>query len=164
MHAMIKKFVDQEFVKEDWAQFLEDAINKKENIIVAGHRSSGTRNFFASLMAVAKGTFPSVQVKKVDDVAKDCEYLLIPSSGSDDFEQIIEAAVKSPGKAFISLKEPENPWAIKKIMKNVFKENKDPSKVYHMVECRKENDIPFVSKVSTMTMTDTGKIETVDLE
>lgn len=164
MHAMIKKFVDQEFVKEEWAQYLEDAIDKNENIIVAGHRSSGTRNFFASLMAVAKGKFPSVQVKTVEDVAKDCKYLLIPSSNSEDFEKIIEEAVKSKGKAFISLKEPENPWSIKKILKTVYKENKDSSKVYHMVECRKENDIPFVSKVTTMTLTDTGKIESEDLE
>lgn len=47
MHPMIKRFVDSEFLDEQQAQFIEDAIEKHENIIISGHRSTGIRQLLA---------------------------------------------------------------------------------------------------------------------
>lgn len=78
MNTMIKKFVDQETMTEEQGKYVEDAIMRKESIVVSGHRSAGIRPLMASLMAVAKTNFSNVQVKVFDDLEKDVEFFLIP--------------------------------------------------------------------------------------
>ena len=40
MNPMISKFVDSKFMTEEQAQYVENAINNNESIIVSGHRST----------------------------------------------------------------------------------------------------------------------------
>lgn len=164
MHTMIQKFVDQKFMTEKEGQYLENAVENGDSIIIAGHRSAGTRNFIAATMAVAKGKYKTAQVKSMDDVAKECEYLLIPGVPGVDFEQLMEEVLKQKDKAFITIKEPEHPFSIMKIAKNAYKATGDTSKVIHMFECNKENDVPFVTKVTKMSFDEKGKMLKEDLE
>ncbi len=164
MHKMIEKFVTQGFMKESEGQYIEDALDRKESIIVSGHRSTGIRPFMATLMAVAKSKHSAVQVKSFDDLEKDAEYLLIPGIDGLDFEKLISDAMAKPNTAFVSVKEPEHPYSIMKLLKNVYKETNDSSKVYQVIECEKENDVPFVQKITEMRIDEKGKVKKVDFE
>ena len=82
----------------------------------------------AALMAVAKGSFKSVQVKGFEDLEKDTEYFLIPGIDNLDFEKLIFEAMKKPNTSFVTLKEPEHPYSIMKLLREVFKETGDASK------------------------------------
>lgn len=164
MHKMIEKFVTQGFMKEAEGQYIEDALDRKESIIVSGHRSAGIRPFMATLMAIAKSKHSSVQVKSFDDLEKDAEYLLIPGIDGLDFEKLISDAMAKPDTAFVSVKEPEHPYSIMKLLKNVYKETNDSSKVYQVIECEKENDVPFVQKITEMKLDEKGKVKKADFK
>lgn len=162
---MIKRFIDQEFMTEGEAKYIEDAISNNESLIVAGHRSAGIRPLMATLMAVAKSKYKTVQVKGFDDLEKDdVEYFLIPGLDNIDFEELIAQAVAKPGISFVSLKEPEHPYSIMKILRNVFKENQNTDKIYNMIECSKENDVPFVSKITKLQVNEKGRIVKEDYQ
>lgn len=164
MHKMIEKFVTQGFMKESEGKYIEDALDRKESIIVSGHRSAGIRPFMATLMAVAKSKHSAVQVKGFEDLEKDADYLLIPGIDGIDFEKLISDAMAKEGTAFVSVKEPEHPYSIMKLLKNVYKQNNDSSKVYQVIECEKENDVPFVVKVTEMKIDEKGKVKKTDFE
>lgn len=164
MHKMIEKFVTQGFMKEAEGQYIEDALDRKESIIVSGHRSAGIRPFMATLMAVAKSKYTAVQVKGFEDLEKEAEYLLIPGIDGLDFEKLIGDAMAKPNTAFVSVKEPEHPYSIMKLLKGVYKATGDTSKVYQVIECEKENDVPFVQKITEMKLDEKGKVTKKDLE
>ncbi|NLJ99072.1 MAG: hypothetical protein GX320_07405 [Tissierellia bacterium] len=164
MNPMIKRFVAQEFMTEAQGQYIEDAIMRKETVIVSGHRSAGIRPLMATLMAVAKSNFDSVQVKSFEDLEKEGDYLLIPGIDNIDFEKLISDAMAKPNTAFISIKEPEHPYSIMKLLRNVYKTNKDTSKVYQVLECDKINDVPKLTKLTRMSINDKGRVERVDFK
>ncbi len=162
MHKMIEKFVTQGFMKEEEGQYIEDALDRKESIIVSGHRSTGIRPFMATLMAVAKSKYSSVQVKGFEDLEKEAEYLLIPGIDGLDFEKLIGDAMAKPDTAFVSVKEPEHPYSIMKLLKGAYKATGDTSKTYLVIECEKANDVPFVQKVTEMKLDENGKVTKKD--
>lgn len=164
MNPMIKRFVDQEMITEAEGKYIDDAINRKESVIVSGHRSAGTRPFMASLMAAAKTVGSSVQIKDFDGLKEDVDFLLIPGIDGIDFEKLIFEAMKEPNKAFISVKEPEHPYSIMKLMRDTFKENNDTSKVYQVIECDKFDNVPKVVKITEMKLNDKGRVQRVDFE
>ncbi|NLJ78594.1 MAG: hypothetical protein GX329_04465 [Tissierellia bacterium] len=161
---MIKRFVSQEFMTEAQAKYIEDAIDRKETVIVSGHRSAGIRPFMATLMAVAKSKFDSVQVKSFEDLEKTCEYLLIPGIDNIDFEKLIGEAMEKPDTAFISVKEPEHPYSIMKLLRNVYRKNKDVSKVYQVLECDKVDDVAKLTKITEMSLNDKGRVQRSDFK
>ena len=163
MHTMISKFVKQEFMTEEQGKHIEDAINRKETIIVSGHRSAGTRQLMAALMAVAKSSFTSAQVKGFEDLEKDVEYLLIPGIDGIDFEKLITDAMSKENTAFISIKDSEHPYSIMKLLRDVFKLNNDSSKVYQVLECAKIDDVPKLTKITSMKLDEKGKMIKSDL-
>ena len=69
-----------------------------------------------------------------------------------------------PNTAFISIKEPEHPYSIMKLLRNVYKTNKDTSKVYQVLECDKINDVPKLTKLTRMSINDKGRVERVDFK
>ncbi|MDD2447761.1 MAG: hypothetical protein PHY91_08760 [Tissierellia bacterium] len=163
MNPMIKKYVDDNFMTEEEGQYIEDAIMNKESIVVSGHRSSGVRPLFANLMAVAKKNFNGVQVKKAEDLEKDAEFYLIPAS--DDLESMISGAIATGDSAIVTLKEPEHPISLIKILKTNFKQGKGGiNKKIHTLECRKENDIPFLDKITEMHIDENGKVVKTDFQ
>ncbi|WP_312908785.1 hypothetical protein [Tissierella praeacuta] len=164
MNTMIQKYVTQGFMTEAEGNYIDEAIDKKESIIVSGHRSAGIRPLMATLMAVAKGKFKSIQVKGFEDLNKDVEYFLIPGLDNLDFEKLIGEAMAKPNTSFISLKEPEHPYSILKLLRQVYKETEDTSKVYHLIECAKIDNVPKLTKITKMHLEEKGKIIKVDFE
>ena len=164
MNSMIQKYVNQGFMTEAEGNYIDEAIQKKESVIVSGHRSAGIRPLMAALMAVAKGSFKSVQVKGFDDLNNDVEYFLIPGLDNLDFEKLIGEAMAKPNTSFVTLKEPEHPYSLLKLLRQVYKENGDTSKVYHMLECSKIDDVPKLTKVTKMSLGEKGKVIKVDFE
>lgn len=164
MNSMIQKYVSQGFMTEAEGNYIDEAIQKKESVIVSGHRSAGIRPLMATLMAVAKGSFKSVQVKGFEDLNSDVEYFLIPGLDNLDFEKLIGEAMAKPNTSFVTLKEPEHPYSLLKLLKQVYKETGDTSKVYHMLECSKIDNVPKLTKVTKMSLDEKGKVLKVDLE
>jgi hypothetical protein len=159
---MISKFVSQNFMTEDQGVYIEEAILRKESIVVSGHRSAGIRPLMASLMAVAKGSFTSVQVKGFEDLEKETEFFLIPGIDGLDFENLISITIGKEDTAFVSIKEPEHPVSLMKVMKANFKEGKAISKRIHTLECIKVDGIPVLDKITVMYLTEKGKITKED--
>jgi len=164
MNKMIQKYVDQGFMNNSQGSFIEDAISRKESIIVSGHRSAGIRPLMATLMAVAKSSFTSLQVKGFEDLNNKVEYFLIPGLDNLDFEKLIGEAMAKPNTSFISLKEPDHPYSILKLLKDVYNETGNTSKVYQVLECAKINDIPKLTKITSMSLDEKGKIVKKDFE
>lgn len=159
MNPMIKRLVGQDMITEEQGEVIEKAIMRKESILVSGHRSAGIRPLMASLMAVAKSNFESVQVKGFDDLEKETEFFLIPGLDGVDFEGIISKAISKEGTAFVSVKEPEYPFSLMKILKQNFRNGDGIGKKILTLECVKENDEPKVAKITEMVLNEKGRIE-----
>ncbi len=164
MNMMIKRFVDQGFLTEAEGQYLEEALERKETVIVSGHRSAGTRPFMAGMMATAKSYHSSVQVKDFDDLEEDVDFLLIPGLDGIDFEEMVKQAMKQKGKAFVTVKEPEHPYSLFKLLREVYKEDGEHDKVYHLVECKKVDDVPKLTKITEVKLNEKGRIKKTDFE
>ena len=163
MNPMVSKFVQQGFMTEEQGQYIEDAIMKKESIVVSGHRSAGIRPLMATLMAVAKKEFSNVQVKSFEDLEKEAEFFLVPGIDGIDFEKLIGDTIAVPNTAFISLKEPEHPVSLMKVMKSNFKEGKGINKKIHTLECTKIDGVPILEKITEMHINESGKVVKTDL-
>lgn len=159
MNPMIKRFVDQEMMTEEQARFIQEAIMRKESIVISGHRSAGIRPLMAGLMAVAKSNFESVQVKGFDDLDKEAEFFMIPALDNIDFEELISKAVAKEDTAFISVKEPEHPISLMKILRQNFKNGSGIGKKIQTLECIKENDEPKLAKITEMVLNEKGRVE-----
>ncbi len=162
MNPMISKFVDSKFMTEEQAQYVENAINNNESIVISGHRSTGSRPFMVTLMGVAKKEYTNVQVKGFEDLEADVQYLFIPALDGLDFEQLVGEAIgaKAP---FITLKEPEHPVSLMKVMKEQFKKGKGINKKIHTIEARKVDGVPYVDKITEMHLDENGKVVKTDL-
>lgn len=163
MNPFIQKFIDDGFFNETVGNYLEEAINNKESIIIAGHRSAGTRNFMANLMAIAKKQYGAVQVKKEEALEKEADYFLIPGIPDIDFEGLVAKALAKPEVAIISIKEPEQPVSLLKILKGFAKAGQPTKKVIHQIEADKKDGVPFISKVTKFTQGEDGKVAREDL-
>ncbi len=162
MNPMIKKFVDSEMMTEEQGKFIEEAIMRKESIVVSGHRSAGIRPLMATLMAVAKSNFTSVQVKGFEDLEKDVEFFLIPGLDNLDFEKLISDAISKEDTAFVSLKEPEHPVSLMKVLRQNFKNGTGMGKRIQTLECDKENDLPKLVKITEMYLDENGRVKRQD--
>lgn len=163
MNPMISKFVSQNFMTEEQGQYIDDAIMRKESIVVSGHRSAGIRPLMASLMAVAKKEFSNVQVKGFEDLEKEVDFFLIPGLDNIDFEKVIGDAIGVPNTAFVSLKEPEHPVSLMKVLKANFKQGKGINKKIHTLECTKVDGVPVMEKITEMHIDEKGKVIKTDL-
>ncbi|NLY36238.1 MAG: hypothetical protein GX046_03260 [Tissierellia bacterium] len=158
MNPMIKKFVDTGMMSPEQGHFIEEAIMRKDSIVVSGHRSAGIRPLMASIMGVAKSNFTSVQVKGFDDLKKDVEFFLIPGLDDIDFEKLIYEAISKPDSSLVSLKEPEHPVSLMKVLRQNFKKGTGIGKKILTLECIKENDEAKLSKITEMYLDEKGKI------
>lgn len=163
MNPFIMKFVNDGFFNEVVGNHIDEALNNGDSIVIAGHRSTGTRPFMANMMAIAKKTYTTTQVKKVEDLEKDVQYFLIPGIPDIDFEDLVYQAIKVPNTNIITIKEPEQPVSLLKLFKKLYKEVGPTPKKFHQIECDKKDGVPFVSKVTTFTMNEDGKVVKSDL-
>ena len=162
MNPMIKKFVDSEMMTEEQGKFIEEAIMRKDSIVVSGHRSAGIRPLMASLMAVAKSNFSSVNVKGFEDLEEDVEFFLIPGIDGLDFEKLISEAIAKEDASFVSVKEPEHPVSLMKVLRQNFKNGTGIGKRIQTLECVKENDEPKLAKITEMVLNEDGKVKRQD--
>ena len=152
-------------MKEEHGLYIEEAIAKGETLIISGHRSAGIRPFMAAIMAVAKGSHKTVQVKDEAGIeaASDVDYILIPALTEENCESMVQAAFNKKGMSTITFKETELKYSMMKIMKTQAKEVGDLSKVVHLIECRKLDGIPHLINFSKMTYDEKGKVKREDL-
>lgn len=156
MNPMLQKLVTTEFMTEDQAKVIEEAIQNKDTVIASGHRSAAVRPLLATLMTMAK-QFGAKQVKTKEDITGDTEYILLPGLGVEDFEDYVQAAfeVEPP---MITIKEPEHPYSMLKIMKKAAKATGKTEKQVWLLECRKVDDIPRLVEIQRMYYDEKGKV------
>lgn len=164
MNAMIKKLVDQGFMNESHGVYLEEALTRKESIIVSGHKGWGILPLFATLSAVAKGLFSIKQVKSFDDLGGETEYFVIADLKDIDYAKLISDAMLIPNTGMICLKDPDHPYSLMKILGDVYKAGCDPNKVFQVIECAKINDEKKLAKITRMSFDEKGKLVKVDFK
>lgn len=164
MNSFLKKLVDQKFMTEGQANYIEEAIMRKDCIIISGHKGWGILPLMATAGAVAKTNFKIKQVKGFDDLKEVADYYLIADLSNIDYAKLITDAVLMPRASFISLKDPDHPYSILKILGDVFKLNGDTSKVYQVLECAKVNDEKLLAKITRITLNESGKLVKVDFK
>ena len=153
MHPMLQKHVDSGYMKEEHGLYIEEAIAKGETLIMA------------AIMAVAKGSHKTAQVKDEAGIeaASDVDYILIPALTEENCESMVQAAFNKKGMGTITFKETELKYSMMKIMKVQAKEVGDLTKVVHLIECRKLDGIPHLINFSKMTYDEKGKVKREDL-
>lgn len=158
MNKILQKFVDDGFIDVNKAQIIENAINDKENIIVSGHRSAGIRPFMANLMMLIKSKYKTVQIKSNDDFNNECDYYLIVGIDKITHENTVLKAIESKS-SFITIKEPEHPFSLMKLIKIVSKKDKNHNKVYYLIDADKKDDIPFVTRITKFKLDENQKLK-----
>jgi hypothetical protein len=163
MHAKLQRYVDDGFMTEEQAKYIEDAIDKGETLIASGHRSANVKNLMAATMSIVMEKHSTVRVKTVEDTKKDGKYLLIPAFG-DDFLEVLTAALGKKGASVVTMKIPENPFSVIKIMNDAYKADPDPDKVIHLMECNKVDGVPKLMKFSRMAYNEAGRAKRTDTD
>lgn len=164
MNTFLKKLVDQGFMTEGQGQYIEEAIMKKDSLIISGHKGWGILPLMATVSAVAKSNFKIKQVKGFEDLEDEADYLLIADLSNIDYAKLVADAILTPNSSFISLKDPDHPYSIFKILGDIYKANGPISKVFQVLECAKINDEKKLSKITQITMKENGKLTKVDFE
>lgn len=162
MNPMIQKLVDSAFMTEAHGVYLEEAIARKESIIVSGHKGWGILPLMATLSAVAKGSYKIAQVKGLADLTPETDYLIIADAKDVEFGKLVAEAMAVPDTQLIAIKDPDHPYSFFKLLGDVFKATGDTSKVYQVIECAKINDEKKLSKITRVSLDENGKAVKVD--
>lgn len=164
MNAILQKLVDSGFMNESHAQYIEKAIDNKDTLIASGHKGWGILPLMATIGAVAKSKYSIQQVKGFDDLKAAADYYVIPDLKDIDFAKLVTDTVCIPNSSLITIKDPDHPYSMMKILKDMQKATGDNSKVFQVIECAKINDEKKLSKITKMTFDDAGKIIRTDFE
>jgi hypothetical protein len=164
MNPMLKKLVDQEFMNEAFANYIEEALTNKDSFIVSGHKGWGILPLMATVSAVAKSNSKIKQVKGFEDLADEAEYYIIADLKDIDYAKLITDAMAVPNSSLIALKDPDHPYSFLKLVGDVFKANGDTSKTYQILECAKVNDQKKLSKITKITLNESGRPVKVDFK
>lgn len=164
MNPMLKKLVDQEFMNEAFANYIEEAVKNKDSFIVSGHKGWGILPLMATVSAVAKSNFKIKQVKGFDDLADETEYYIIADLNNIDYAKLVADTMAIKNTSMICLKDPDHPYSFLKLVGDVYKVNGDTSKVYQVLECAKVNDQKQLAKITKITLNENGKTVKVDFK
>lgn len=162
MNPMLQKLVDSAFMTEAHGIYLEEALTRKESIIVSGHKGWGILPLMATLSAVAKGSYKIAQVKGLADLTPETDYLIIADAKEVEFGKLVADAMAIPDTRLIAIKDPDHPYSFFKILGDVYKATGDTSKVYQVIECAKINDEKKLSKITRVSLDENGKAVKVD--
>lgn len=157
MDKVIAKFVSQEFLSEKQGEILEENLMQGCSLVISGHRSAGIRPFLANMMMFFKQKFNAVKVGSIEDVAKEAEALMIPGIDDIDFEALILEAMKKDCP-MVTIKEPEHPYSIMKLLKKIYKSDGQFGKKYLLLDCDKEDGVPYVERMTLVSVSQDGKI------
>jgi len=147
---------------EGHANYIEEAVMRKDSVIISGHKGFGILPLMATVSAVAKSNFKIKQVKGFEDLNDEADYYLIADLSNIDYAKLITDAVLKADSSFISLKDPDHPYSVLKILGDAYKINGNTSKVYQLIECVKVDGVPQLSKITQITMNENGKLVKVD--
>lgn len=157
MNPMIKKLVDSEFMTEAHGAYLEEALMRKESIIVSGHKGWGILPLMATLGAVAKASYGIKQVKTLEDLAGEADYYIVADAKDVEFSKLVADTMAIPGSQMIAIKDPDHPYSFFKLLGDVYKATGDTSKVYQVIECAKINDEKKLVKITRISLDENGK-------
>jgi hypothetical protein len=162
MNPFLKKLVDQNFMTEGHAGYIEEAVMRKDSFIISGHKGFGILPLMATISAVAKSNFKIKQVKDFEDIKEEADYYIIADLSDIDYAKLIADTMSVPKSSFIALKDPDHPYSILKLLGDVYKAKGDTSKVYQVVECIKVDGEKQLGKITQMTLNENGKVVKVD--
>jgi len=162
MNPFLKKLVDQKFMTEGHANYIEEAVMKKDSFVISGHKGFGILPLMATISAVAKANFKIKQVKGFEDLKEEADYYIIADLSDIDYAKLITDSMLLPKASFIALKDPDHPYSILKLLADVYKANGDTSKVYQVVECVKVDGEKQLGKITQMTLNENGKVIKTD--
>lgn len=167
MNATIQKYVDEGLFNETVGNYLDEAFKNQESVIVAGHRSTGSRPLMANLMGLAKKEYNAVQVRKAEDLEKEADYYLIFGAPAEEIESLIAEVMKKE-KPFVTLKEPETPFSVMKVFKDHVKENPETKLVVHQLSLRKDGvgagATPFTDRVDKYYVNEKKRVKNDKLD
>ena len=162
MNSFLQKLVDQKFMTEGHANYIEAAIMRKESFVISGHKGFGILPLMATISTVAKSNFKIKQVKGFEDLQEEADYYIIADLSGLDYAKLIADTMAIPNASFIALKDPDHPYSILKLISDVYKQNGDISKAYQVVECVKVDGEKQLGKITQMTLNESGKLVKVD--
>lgn len=162
MNPFLKKLVDSQFMTEVQGNYIEEAVMRKDSVIISGHKGFGILPLMATVSTIAKSNFKIKQVKSFEDLGDEADYYLIADLSNIDYAKLITDAVMKQGSSFIALKDPDHPYSVLKILSDVYKLNGNTSKVYQLVECVKVDGVPQLSKITKITLSENGKLVKTD--
>lgn len=153
MDVGLKKMVDNGFMTNEQALYIENAISAKESVIVSGHKGWGILPLLATIGNLAKQKFEVKQIKEKSGLDESAEYYLIATPKESDFEGLIISAF-SKDEPTITLKDPDHPYSIMKVLKGIDRINKR----FCVVECAKIGEEKKVSNIKCLYISDSGKL------
>ena len=77
----------------------------------------------------------------------------------ESFEAVVIDAIKREGVNLLTIKDPDHPYSLFKIVKDIHKEVGSLPKKFLVVECAKKEDLKHVAKITKVEMDDAGKLK-----
>lgn len=164
MNAFLEKLIDKGFMTEGQGEYIENSVIKKDSFIISGHKGWGILPLMAAISAIAKGSFKIKQVKSFDDLQGEADYLILADIKDIDYGKLVEDAILIENTSFISLKDPDHPYSIYKILGDIYKTGVVTDKIIQVIECAKVNDENKLVKITKITVADNGKVKKADFK
>lgn len=159
MHPMFEKLVKDDFITGEQVQLIEEAVREKRSIIVSGHKGWGILPLLATISAYAKAGNSIQQIKINEDLKSEADFHVMTNPKEASFETIVIEAIKRDGVNLLTIKDPDHPYSLFKIMKDICKEQGNLAKKFLVVECAKKEDLKHVAKITKVEMNDAGKLK-----
>jgi hypothetical protein len=158
MHPMFEKLVKESFITGEQVQLIEEAVNDKRTIIVSGHKGWGILPLLATISTYAKADKSIQQVKTLADLETAADFHVVTNPKEASFEEVVISGIKTEGVNLLAIKDPDHPYSLFKIMKDINKEAGPLTKKFFVIECAKKDDLKHVSKLTKVEMDENGKL------
>lgn len=154
MDAGFQKLVDSGFMTAEQGTYIENAVLAKENIIVSGHKGWGILPLLATIGNFAKQKHQVKQIKGMECLTDDVDYYVIAAPKEEDFERLVIKAFSASNSRTITLKDPDHPYSIMKVLKQI----KKVDCPFCVIECAKVGEEKLLSNIKKMYMSAEGKL------
>jgi len=161
MHPMFQKLINESFMTEAQVQLIEEAVKEKRTIIASGHKGWGILPLLATISTYAKADHSIQQVKGIDDLNAPADFHVVTNPKDVSFEEVVISGVKAESVNLLAIKDPDHPYSILKIIKDVQKETQSVTKKFLVIECAKKEDVKHVAKLTHIEIDENGKLKKV---
>lgn len=161
----LQELANTDFITPEQAEFLEQCIENKENIVVAGHKGHGILILLSHLVTCINPAQAKLkQVKNIPaDLEAEADYYLVGDLKDKDYEELLTALFSKKDSAVLTLKDPDHNFSLMKIIRDVAAKTNDYSKKYIVVEAKKVQDVKKVCKITRLSFNNAGKIVKEDI-